>query len=274
MAGFLPVAPRTRRASLALALLAGAALALAAQTAPMQSMQSTAPAAAPPPAAPGTKPAPVVPPVPVDYFKQYGHILSPGTEPSHPLKLSMPNPDVGQIKIPTPEETALRDKIERLTTMSDEDIRKDLANWPAFKQMSLADEGAMLVRIQQFKDHRAHLAQECAHNLGLLTLNPAQMDRFTQEYWQKRLKMEQELSHQFQPIYLARESKMEEELFREYSTPARPVAPPPSAKPAAAHKPPAPTASTAKPPSQSGTFPQAQLGADPSATAAPQPMMH
>jgi hypothetical protein len=259
MAGFLLVASRgSDRLTVALALLAGSALTLAAQTAPPPAATT---------AAAGGKPAPVVPPVPVDYFQRYGKILSPGSEASHPLKLAMPNPDIGQVKIPTPEETALRDKIERLTTMSDEDIRKDLANWPAFKQMTLADEGAMLVRIQQFKDHRAKLAQECAHNLGLLTLSPAQMDRFTQEYWKQRLMMDQELAHQFQPIYFARESKMEEELFREYSTPAKPA--PAAPKPVvAAHKPAVPPAATASAPNSA----PAKIGADPSVADPMQPM--
>jgi hypothetical protein len=268
MAGFLPVVRReTGRLAVALALLAGSAFTLAAQMAPMTSMQSTAPPS-PPPAAAGAKPVPVVPPVPIDYFQRYGKILSPGSEPNHPLKLSMPNPDIGQVKIPTGEETALRDKIERLTTMSDEDIRKDLANWPAFKQMTLSDEGAMLVRIQQFKDHRAKLAQDCAHNLGLLTLNPVQMDHFTQEYWQKRLKMEQDLAHQFQPIYQTRESKMEEELFREYSMPFKPT--PAVPKPVAAtHKAAVPSSPVASTPT--GDFPS-KIGVDPSVATPAQPM--
>ncbi len=268
MAGFLPVARRYVSGRLvAVVLLAGSMLTAGAQTAPMQAAVPPAtPSPVNAPAATATaKPAPVVPPVPVDYFQRYGKILSPGSEPAHPLKLSMPNPDVGQIKIPTGDETALRDKIERLTTMSDDDIRKDLANWPAFKQMTLADEGAMLVRIQQFKDHRAKLAQDCAHNLGLLTLSPVQMNNFTQEYWQKRLKMEQDLSHQFQPIYQARETKMEEELFREYSTPARPA--PPTPKPVA-HKPAVPPAPGASAP---GT-PPAPVNTDPSVATPMQPM--
>jgi hypothetical protein len=273
MAGFLLVAPRgAQRGLVALALLAASALTLAAQ-APMMQAATPPPAATPAPAttppgtqpAAGAKPAPIIPPVPVDYFQRYGKILSPGTEASHPLKLAMPNPDVGQIKIPTGEETALRDKIERLTTMSDEDIRKDLANWPAFKQMSLADEGAMLVRIQQFKDHRAKLAQECAHDLGLLTLSPAQMDRFTQEYWQKRLKLDGDLARQFQPIYQARESKMEEELFREYSTPAKP----PLTKPVVVKKPATPGVPTT--PATPMPAPNPMV-ADPSVATPAQPM--
>jgi hypothetical protein len=213
MAGFFLISRGgVRRAAVVLAYLAGSSLFVAAQTAPMTS--------APPAPAPAK---PVIPPVPVDYFQPYGKILSPGTEPSHPLKLAMPFPDVGQVKIPGADEVALRDKIERLTTLSDDDIRKELANWPAFRQMSLADEGAMLMRIQMFKDHRAKQAQDCAHNLGLLTLTPAQMDKFTQEYWEKRLQMDRDLAKQFAPIYKAREAQLEEQLFREYSTPPKPA---------------------------------------------------
>ena len=73
---------------------------------------------------------PVIPSVPEDYFQRYGKILSPGTEPSHPLKLTMPFPDVGQIKIPSPEELAMRAKLEQLASLSDADIRKDLPPGP------------------------------------------------------------------------------------------------------------------------------------------------
>jgi hypothetical protein len=210
-------------AALALALLAGSSLASRAQ------MTNMAPAAPAPPANPqaaaGNKPG--VPPVPVDYFQRYGKILSAGNEPSHPLKLAMPFPDVGQVKVPGNDELAMREKLERLTTMSDEDIRADLANWPAFKQMSLADEGAMLMRIQMFKDHRAKVAQDRAHALGLLTLKPDQMEKFTNEYWEKRLQMDRDLARQFGPVYKAAEDKMEEQLYREYSTPAKPIPAPP-----------------------------------------------
>jgi hypothetical protein len=239
MAGFLALTGRGDVGLIAaLATLLAASLPLAAQ---MTNMAPAAPApmsaSTPPPA--GKPGAPVVP---EDYYARYGKIISAGNEPSHPLKLAMPFPDVGQVKIPTDAELAMRDKIERLATMSDDDIREDLAKWPAFKEMSLADEGAMLMRIQMFKDHRAKVAQERAHALGLLTLKPDQVQRFETEYWDKQLQMDRDLTKQFNPIYKAHEAQLEEELFREFSTPGVPVPPPPAPKP-----PPAPATAAAQP---------------------------
>lgn len=216
MAGFFLVAGRrAERVAIVLVLLAfGASTAFAQMT----NMAPAAPATGQAEGKPGT-----VPPVPVDYFQRYGKILSAGNEPSHPLKLSMPFPDVGQVKVPTSDELAMREKLERLTTMSDEDIRQDLANWPAFNKMSLSDEGLMMMRIQMFKDRRAKVAQDRAHSLGLLTLQPDQMNKFTNEYWQKRLQMDRDLSKQFGAAYKAAEDKMEEQLYREFSTPSKPV---------------------------------------------------
>ncbi len=231
MAGFLALT-RCGNVGLiaALATWLAAALPLAAQ------MTNMAPAAVAPMSASTPPPAgkPGAPVVPEDYYARYGKIISAGNEPSHPLKLSMPFPDVGQVKVPTAEELAMRDKLERLATMSDDDIRDDLSKWPAFNKMSLADEGAMLMRIQMFKDHRAKVAQERAHALGLLTLKPEQLQQFETEYWNKRLEMDRDLTKQFDPIYKAREAKMEEELFREFSAPGGPVPPPPAPKPAPA----------------------------------------
>jgi hypothetical protein len=228
---------------------------------PAPAAEAANPAPAPAPGAPAVKPA--VPPVPEDYFQRYGKILTPGTEPSHPLKLAMPFPDVGQIKIPSAEELAMRDKLDRLTTMSDADIRKDLDAWPAFGEMSLGDQGTMLMRIQMFKDRRAKIAQDRAHALGLLTLKPDQMQRFETEYWNKRIQMDAELARQFAPIYKAREDQVEEELFREFSTPNTPV-PPPHPKP------------TAAPPVAGQPKPAPALAAGPKADAPPAatPPMH
>jgi len=166
---------------------------------------------------------PAVPPVPEDYFQRYGKILTPGTEPTHPLKLKMPLPDVGQIKIPSQEEIDMRQKLEKLADMSDDEIRTNLVNWPAFTKMTLADEGAMLQRIQMFRDTRAHIAQDKARALGLFTLKPDQMARFEKEYWDQRLQLDRDLSRQFAPILKDRENKINEALFREFSLPAHPV---------------------------------------------------
>jgi hypothetical protein len=210
----------------------GQALALASLLAlPVHAATTNAAPAAPASPAPMTG-KPAVTPVPEDYFQRYGKILQPGTEPEHPLKLGpTPFPDVGQIKIPTQEELAMRDKLERLVTLSDEDIRQDLEKWPAFSKMSLGDEGLLLMRIQQFKDRRWQVAQKRAHDMGLLTLKPDQFQRFEKEYWDKRLQIDREMAKQFEPIFKAHETEIEEQLFREFSTPGQPV-PSAPAKPA------------------------------------------
>jgi len=221
-------------------MMGGRALALASLLAlPISAFADTAPAT---PTAPPAKPP--TPAVPENYFQRYGKILAPGTEPAHPLKLAMPFPDVGQIKIPSQGEIDMREKLEHLATMSDEDIRQDLEKWPAFSKMSLADEGGMLIRIQQFKERRAKIAQDRAHALGLLTLQPDQMERFEKEYWDKRLQVDRELAKKFEPAFKAQETALEEQLYREFSTPGKPVPPPtpppappkatPDAKPATA----------------------------------------
>jgi hypothetical protein len=254
MAGFFALI-RTRAVGRVLTL--ASLLALPAHAAETNAGAAAAPAKPDAPALMAGKPA--VLPVPEDDFQRYGKILQPGTEPAHPLKLSMPFPDVGQIKIPSQEELAMREKIERLTTMSDGDIRQDLEKWPAFDKMSLADEGMMLVRIQQFKDHRWKAAQDRAHAMGLLTLKPDQFERFEKEYWDKRLQIDREMVKQFDPIFKAHEAEIEEQLYREFSTPGQPV-PPTPAKPATP---------TAVPDAKPATPPAA-----PPATPAPMQPMH
>jgi hypothetical protein len=227
MAGILPLSRAWALASLL--ALPGSTFAAAPTPTTPAVPAAPAPATGQPPAAAAK---PVVPPVPEDYFQRYGKILAPGNEPAHPLKLAMPFPDVGQIKIPSQTEIDMREKLEHLTTMSDEDIRQDLENWPAFSRMSLADEGTMLVRIQQFKDRREKVARDRAHAMGLLTLKPDQFERFEKEYWDKRLQMDRELAKQFDPIFNAHETQIEEQLFREFSTPGQAIPPPPPKQPA------------------------------------------
>ena len=80
----------------------------------------------------------------------------------------MPFPDVGQVKIPGQDEIDMREKLEaarrpcptRRSASTSTTGRRS-------RKMNLADEGAMLTRIQMFKDHRAKVAQDRARALGL-----------------------------------------------------------------------------------------------------------
>jgi hypothetical protein len=203
------------------------------------------PTAPPPAKAPATNAAsakpPVVPALPLatqNTLSRYGNILTPGDEVTHPLKLKLPSPSESEVRVPKPDDLVKRQKLEELAKLSDDDIRKQLAQWPAYGKMSLRDQGSMLQRIQDFRDYHARVAQQKAHDMGLLTLTPDQMAKFEKEYWDKRLKLDQDLTRQFQPIYQAREQKMNDELFREFS----------SAAPAPAPQPPKPAPPATKPP--------------------------
>ena len=164
---------------------------------------------------PATHAAPVIPPP--DSLGRYGKILTPSDEMSHPLKLKMPFPGVGEIKVPNQDELSMREKLEQLAKLSDSEIRLQLEQWPAFGKMSLRDEGAMLQRIQDFRDYRGRVAMQKAHDMGLLTLTPDQKVRFEKDYWNKRLEMERDLAKQFEPMLRVREQKLQDELFREFS---------------------------------------------------------
>lgn len=176
-------------------------------------------------------PTAVVPPKPPqvpDEYNRYGKIWAPSDDAAHPLKLNWQFPGVGEMKVPSQEELNMRDKLEKLAQLSDEDIRKQLDQWPPYAKMKLGDQGQMLVRIQQFKDLRTRVAMDKARQLGLLTLTPEQKARFEKEYWDKRLQMDREVAKQVEPIVKARAQKMQDELFREFSTPGSvsPPAPP------------------------------------------------
>jgi hypothetical protein len=206
---------------------------------------NTAPAK---PAEPEAKPAAATPtptPPKEDYFSRYGNILSPGDAAAHPFKLTMPFPDVGEVKVPSQDELKMRDKLEELATLNDDQIREQLQQWPPFSKMSLADEGSMLMRIQQFKDRRHKVAMDARTRLGLSTLTQPQNDQFEKEYWDKRLQMDRDIAKQFEPILHDHEQKFEEDLFRQFSVPAISVAVAQAAKPTPS---PTPAAAPDKPP--------------------------
>jgi len=189
------------------------------------------------PVPPATTPAvnknPAPAAAPPDTFNRYGKIWAPSDDISHPLKLNLQFPGVGDLKIPSEEELNERDKLEQLATLSDEEIRNQLDQWPPYGKMKLGDEGQMLFKIQQFKDLRTRIAQAKAHQLGL-TLTPDQQAKFEKDYWDKQLQMDHELAKQFEPVFKARETKLEEDLFREFSTPATAGVPAQAPKPAPA----------------------------------------
>lgn len=215
-----------------LALSCAGVLALSAQT--------PAPTNAPPSA-----PKPAVPPAPpplVDYYVRYGKILKPNDQAGYPFKLNMPFPGLGEVKVPSNEELDMRVKIEQLATLSDDEIRQQLIQWPAFSKMSLVDDGAMLARIQTFRDYRHKMAQDEAHRLGL-TLNPEQQTRFENDYWNRKLQMDRQLAQQLGAAFKAAQQKLNEDLYREFSTPGPLVKAPP-----APPKPPALTNASASAP--------------------------
>ena len=214
-----------RRFAAVVVLTAGFSVSVRAQQPPM-------PPPRPPATAPATNAAPIVP---AEALGRYGKILTPSDQPAHPLKLRLPFPDAGQVKIPSQDELVMRDKLEQLAMLSDDDIRKQLERWPAYAKMNLRDQGQMLQRIQDFRDFRTNTARMKAHDMGLLTLTPDQFAHFEKEYWDKRLQMDNDLAKQFTPIYKASEQKLQDDLYREYSV-LNPVplvqAPRPGAPPA------------------------------------------
>ena len=189
---------------------------------------------------PATNVAPVKPPPLPDTYGQYGKILRPSDQMAHPVKLKMPFPGVGEVKVPNQDEMKMREKLEELAQLSDEDLHAQLEKWPAYGKMNLRDQGAMLQRIQDFRDYHTNVAKAKAHDIGLLTLSPDQQARFEKEYWDKRLEMDHELAKQFEPIFRARLQKLQDELYREFSSLPPSVVPPP--------KPPAPSANKPAPP--------------------------
>ena len=200
----------------------------------------------------GTNTAPVTtkPPEPPPDFNRYGKIWTASEDAAHPLKLNLPT-GVGEMKIPSPDELKMRDKLEQLATLSDEEIRQKLEEWAPYGKMKIGDQGQMLVHIQQFKDQRSRIAMEKARDLGL-NLNPDQRAKFEQQYWDKRLQMERNLLKQVGPLINAGNQKMREELFREFSSagpvvPVQPAPKKPESAPAPKDKPVAVTTTNAPP---------------------------
>ena len=205
---------------------------------PLQGATTDAPAQA------NAKPVPPTPPTDDRYLAKYGGILKVNDRPPYLYRLTMPFPGFGELKVPTSEELDMRVKLEQLAALPDAEIRAQLEKWPGYNKMSLTDEGAMLTRIQMIRDYRTKRAQQKAEQLGLFTLTAAQQAQFEKEYWDKQLAMNRQLSKQLTPIIQAAEQKMNEDLFREFSSPgslAQGVKPakPPAALPSIKTAPPA-----------------------------------
>lgn len=206
-------------------------------------------------------PAKIQIPAPLpDTYNKYGKIWAPSGDAAHPLKLNLQFPGVGEMKIPSQEELKMREKLEQLAQLSDKDICTQLNEWPPYAKMSLSDQGQMLIRIQQFKDQRTRIAMQKERELGLLTLTPDQKARFEKEYWDKRLQMDRDVTKQVEPIVKAREQKLQEDLFREFSAPG-------SVNPSApVVKPSPPIAQTNKPTTPAAPTPAApRVGTQPPA---------
>ncbi len=69
-----------------------------------------------------------------DTFNRYGKIWAPSDDVAHPIKLNVQFPGVGDLKVPSQDELSVRDKLEKLATLSDDQIRAELAQWPALRE--------------------------------------------------------------------------------------------------------------------------------------------
>jgi len=211
-----------RRGVVGLGALGSFAVSLCAQTpappkpAPSGPAPATVKTAATTNAAPATAPSP-------ETLDRYGKILTPSDGTEHPLKLKLPLVGAGEVKVPTPDELSMREKLEQLATLSDDEIHAQLEQWPAFSKMSLRDQGMLLMRIQDFRDYRSRTAAQKAHDMGL-TLTADQKIQFEKVYWDKRLKMDRDLVKQLGPIFTAREQKMDAELLRQFTPSTGPIA--------------------------------------------------
>ncbi len=232
---------------------------------------TNAPSAKPPAPAvttakpPATNATPVLPPAMQNTLGRYGNILTPGDQVAYPLRLRLPLPNEAEVHIPKPDDLAKRAKIEALANLSDDDIRKQLTAWPVYNKMSLHDQGMMLQRIQDFRDYHLRVALQKAHDMGLSTLTPPQQAKFEKEYWDQRLKLDQDLAKQFQPIYQAREQTMDDKLFREFSSAMPAPAPPVPGAP----KPAPPVKKPSTPPASPLAFTGTATNAAPPMAAAP-----
>jgi len=196
--------------------------------------------AATPPAKPAAPPA-VIPPAVPDSFNRYGKIWAPSDDVDYPLKLSGHFPGVSEIRIPTQDDLADRDKLEQLAMLSDTEIRAQLEQWPPYTKMKLGDQGQMLLRIQQFKEQRTKIAMDKAHDLGILnSLTPDQKVHFEKDYWDTRRQMDHDEVKQIEPILKTWQQKLEENLFRKYSSAGTAVPAPPAPAPKPPGAPPAP----------------------------------
>jgi len=214
--------------------------------------------------------AKVVPPVP-DTFNRYGKIWVTSDDVAHPLKLNGRFPGVTEIVIPSQDELNDRDKLEQLTVLSDAEIRAQLEQWPPYSKMKLGDQGQMLLRIQGFKEQRTRVAMDKAHALGILdSLTPDQKVRFEKDYWDRRRQMDHEEVKQIEPILKTWEQKLDEDLFRKFSSaglgPVAQAPKPPPRGPSPTNQPPQ---APARPVTQIKAAASAPSAVDP---APPQPM--
>jgi hypothetical protein len=226
--GFRRQVPARRVIAAGFGFIAGCSLSWAATPGPATNASSATPpqhAAAKPIAKSATSPAPLSPALQKS-LDRYGDIVTTGTQVSYPLHLHLPLPYEIEVHVPTSEDLVIRAKLEALANLSDDELRKQLAAWPALNKMSLRDQGLLLQRIQDFRDYHVKIAMQKAHGMGMPTLTPAQAAKFEKEYWDERLKIDQDLVEQFQPIYEAREQEMDAALLAEFSSPVPATAPP------------------------------------------------
>ncbi|MEI9997724.1 MAG: hypothetical protein WDO13_00375 [Verrucomicrobiota bacterium] len=249
MARFLPLNVRGAR----LDFLAAAGLSVLAMLivlaaparaqAPMQAAPPPPPAAKAPPTpagAPATNAAAAHPPLPKpvqNTLSRYGNIVLPGDAVQYPLKLKLPFPGVGEVKVPKPDELVMRQKLEELARLSDDDIRKQLAQWPAFSRMSCETRGARCCSASRISAITAP-ATPCRRRTtwACSRSRPTSARSSSANSGTSGCRWTRSWPSSSLPVFQAREQKLEADLFREFSS----ATPGPAAPAVPAPRPPAP----------------------------------
>jgi cytochrome c553 len=94
-------------------------------------------------------------------------------------------------------------------------LMKELQQWPRFQQMTLEEQGNLMIRLEDMRRKGREEAQWEAQQMGL-KLSEEQMELFAEHYWAKKIAMMKKIQEEIEPRRKQLKAEMDQELRKEF----------------------------------------------------------
>jgi hypothetical protein len=106
-------------------------------------------------------------------------------------------------------------RLMELANKPKSELMKELQQWPRFQQMTMEEQGNLMIRLEDMRRKGREEAYWEAQQMGL-KLSEQQMDLFAERFWTKKIAMMKKIQEEIEPRRRQLKAEMDQELRKEF----------------------------------------------------------